>query len=279
MSVSILILTLNEELNLPRCLSSVSWCNDIVVLDSYSSDRTAQIAKDSKVRFAQRVFDDYASQRNYGLNQIKYQNPWVLMVDADEVVTEALADEINQLVVHANNDMSLYYMRRKDFFFGKWIKHSSGYPTWFGRLARTGKVVVKRAINEEYFSVGEKGFLREHLFHYPFDNGIHRWIEKHNYYSTMEAEIMEYEKANALRWIELISKDPVTRRKMIKAFVYRLPLRPLLIFFALFFMRGGFLDGRSGLTFCLLKTYYEFMINCKAKEIRIRKRGKTAKHG
>jgi glycosyltransferase involved in cell wall biosynthesis len=279
MHVSTLILTLNEELNLPRCLSSVAWCNDIVVLDSYSSDRTAQIAKDSKVRFAQRPFDDYASQRNFGLNQIKYQNPWVLMVDADEVVSKALADEINQSVTMAKNDITLYYMRRKDFFFGKWIKHSSGYPTWFGRLARIGKVVVKRTINEEYFTHGEKGFLKEHLFHYPCDNGIHRWIEKHNYYSTMEAEIMEYEKAKALRWIELVNKDPVARRKTIKAFVYRLPLRPLLIFFALFFMRGGFLDGRSGLTFCLLKTYYEFIINCKAREIRIRKNGKPDKHG
>ena len=275
MSVSILILTLNEELNLPRCLSSVSWCRDIVVLDSYSSDKTAQIAKKSKVRFTQRAFDDYASQRNYGLNQIEYQNPWVLMVDADEVVSPALADEINTLVNLKDNDMSLYYMRRKDFFLGKWIKHSSGYPTWFGRLARIGSVVVERAINEEYFCRGEKGFLKEHLFHYPFDNGIHRWIEKHNYYSTMEAEIMESEKAKDLRWIELVDKDPVIRRKMIKAFVYRLPLRPFLIFFALFIFRGGFLDGRPGLTFSLLKTYYEFMINCKAKEIRFRKNMKS----
>ena len=90
---------------------------------------------------------------------------------------------------------------------------------------------------------------------------------------------MEYEKAKALRWIELVNKDPITRRKTIKALVYRLPLRPLLIFFALFFMRGGFLDGRSGLTFSLLKTYYEFMINCKAKEIRARKIGNPSVHG
>ena len=83
MCVSTLILTFNEELNLPRCLASLSWCDDIVVLDSYSSDRTEQIANAAGVRFVQRTFDDYATQRNFGINQIDYKYPWILMIDAD----------------------------------------------------------------------------------------------------------------------------------------------------------------------------------------------------
>jgi glycosyltransferase involved in cell wall biosynthesis len=273
MSVSALILTLNEERNLPNCLSSLSWCKDIVVLDSYSSDKTEQIAKDAGVRFLQRHFDDYASQRNFGLNQINYQHPWVLMIDADEVVPEALAREIEKVVCTNKDNIALYYMRRKDFFFGKWIKHSSGYPTWFGRLARIGEVVVRRPINEEYYTTGRKGFLKEHLFHYPFNNGFHRWIDKHNQYSTMEANLLIDERAEKIRHIDVFSKDPAIKRKALKALVYRFPARPILIFFALFIIRGGFLDGRAGLTFSLLKAYYEFIINCKSREVKIRKKG------
>jgi glycosyltransferase involved in cell wall biosynthesis len=274
MCVSTLILTLNEETNLPNCLASLSWCEDIAVLDSYSSDRTEQVARDAGVRFFQRSFDDYATQRNFGLNQINYQNPWVLMVDADEVVPQALANEINKVVNSTEESITLYCMRRKDFFLGKWIKRSSGYPTWFGRLARVGDIVVKRPINEEYYTSGRKGFLKEHLFHYPFNNGFHRWIEKHNQYSKMEAEILANERYKELRWSGLFNPDPAIRRKTIKSIVYRLPGRPVLIFFALFILRGGLLDGQAGLTFCLLKAYYEFMIDCKVKEIEIRKKGR-----
>jgi glycosyltransferase involved in cell wall biosynthesis len=273
MCVSTLIITLNEEINLSNCLASLSWCEDIVVLDSYSSDRTEQVARDAGVRFFQRVFDDYASQRNYGLNQIDYRHPWVLMVDADEVVPQALANEINSVVKSSDENIALYFMRRKDFFLGKWIKHSSGYPTWFGRLARIGDVLVQRPINEQYYTSGRKGFLKKHLIHYPFNNGFHRWIEKHNQYSKMEANLLVNEKGKKMRWIDLYSRDPAIRRKTIKSLVYRLPCRPVFIFFILFIVRGGFLDGRAGLTYCLLKAYYEFIIDCKVKEIKIRQKG------
>ena len=249
---SALILTLNEMRNLPNCLESIKMCNDIVVLDSFSTDKTEKIAKEFGARFYQRKFDNYANQRNYGLKEIKYNNSWLLMVDAD--------------------DISLFYMRRKDFFHGKWIKHSSGYPSWFGRLMRIGDVTVRRSINEEYHTSGRKGFLKEHLMHYPFNNGIQRWIEKHNRYSQMEAEILEKGK-KAFSWRDAISKDPAARRRALKAVVYRLPGRPLLVFCALYIFRAGFLDGRAGLNFCLLKAFYEFLIDCKVREITFEKRG------
>ena len=271
--VSSLILTLNEERNLSNCLSSLSWCKDIVVLDSYSSDSTEQIARDAGVRFFQRSFDDYANQRNFGLNQISYKYPWVLMVDADEVVPKSLADEINRVVNLSDKKIALYYMRRKDFFIGKWLRRSSGYPTWFGRLVRIGEVVVQRPINEEYYTKGRKGFLTEHLLHYPFNNGFRRWIDKHNLYSTMEAKLLVNEKAQKIRSMDFFSKDPAIRRKALKSLVYRLPCRPVFIFFALFLIRGGFLDGRAGLTFSLLKAYYEFIIDCKVKELKMRNKG------
>ena len=268
-----LILTLNEESNLRRCLDSLSWCDDVVVLDSNSADRTVHIANEYGVRFIERPFDDYANQRNYGLNDIQYKNPWVLMVDADEEVSPDLASEIKLVLDHVKPEICLYRMRRKDYFFNKWIRHSSGYPTWFGRLARVGHVRVERAINEEYHTDGEIAYLEHHLLHYPFNKGFHAWFEKHNRYSTMEAAASSSREVNAVTFGDLVQSDPVERRKAIKSFVYSLPGRPILMFFALYFIRRGFLDGSPGLTYCMLRAIYEYMIDCKVKEMKLRRKG------
>ncbi len=272
MNVSVLILTLNEEMNLPRCLESLKWCDEVVVLDSYSSDQTAGIAASHNARFVQRAFDDYANQRNYGLNEIEYKHEWILMVDADEVVPQDLAEEIGSLT-DDNTNVAMYRMLRKDFFMGKWIKHSSGYPTWFGRLVRKGKVRVERAINEEYHTSGETGYLRGHLVHYPFNKGFQDWFNKHNRYSTMEARYLVSEGGGKRDLSGLFRADPVRRRKALKDLVYSIPVRPLLMFCGLYFLRFGFLDGGAGLRFCILRSLYEYMIDCKIKEIRLRDEG------
>jgi glycosyltransferase involved in cell wall biosynthesis len=272
MYISVLILTYNEEVNLPSCLKSLQWSNDIVVLDSLSTDQTQSIAAKYRTRVIQRKFDNYASQRNYGLNEINYTNPWLLMVDADEVVTPALAQEIKQVVQGGASNTFLYRMRRKDFFMGKWIKRSSGYPTWFGRLMKIGHVRVERSINEEYLTEGEIGYLKEHLHHYPFNKGFNAWLEKHNRYSTMEAELFVRKGLNNIRLRELLNRDPVLRRRSIKSIVYRLPGRPILVFISLYFFRGGFLDGKAGFRFCILRSIYEYFINLKVNELRRREK-------
>lgn len=269
MSISVLILTLNEEVNLPGCLASVGWCDDVVVFDSYSSDRTVAIAQAAGARVIQRVFDNYAAQRNAALDE-SYKYPWVLMVDADERVTPELIYEIQAQLVKQDSAVSLYRMRRKDMFMGRWIRHSSGYPTWFGRLARVGHVHVERAINEEYQTDGSVGLLQEHLLHYPFNKGFSSWLEKHNRYSSMEANLFENGGKTHSNVRDLFNRDPVAQRKAIKSFVYRLPGRPLLVFLVLYILRGGFLEGRAGFIYCVLKTFYEFMINCKVTENQLR---------
>ena len=273
MTISVLILTLNEEKNLPICLPSLDWCDDVVVLDSYSTDKTVELAQKAGARFFKRRFDNYAAQRNYGLNEIAYKHDWLLMVDGDEAVSSELVAEMKKVVESDNKDTSIYRMRRKDFFLGKWIKRSSGYPTWFGRLMKIGHVRVERSINEEYVTDGEIGYLQEHLYHYPFNKGFSAWIEKHNRYSTMEAELLVQNSVNKPSVKELGSKDPALRRRAIKSFVYRLPGRPLLMFIALYFFRGGILDGKAGFTFCTLRAIYEYMINLKVRELR--RRGKN----
>lgn len=268
MTISVLILTLNEEKNLPICLPSLDWCDDVVVLDSYSTDKTEELAQKAGARFVQRRFDNYAAQRNYGLNDIKYKHDWLLMVDADEAVPAELVTEMGRMVASCAVDTTIFRMRRKDHFLGKWIKRSSGYPTWFGRLIKIGRVQVEREINEEYVTDGKVEFLTEHLHHYPFNKGITSWFDKHNRYSSMEAKLLIDGGFALPSFSDFTSKDPTDRRRAIKGLIYRLPGRPFAMFIALYIFRGGILDGSAGLTFCLLRAYYEFMINCKVAELR-----------
>ena len=268
--ISVLILTKNEELNLPRCLESLKWCDDVVVLDSFSDDLTEDVAKSHGARFIQREFDDYASQRNFGLNDIEYKYPWLLMVDADEEVPPELVEEFKTMLREAGEALSMVRIRRKDYFQGRWIRHSSGYPTWFGRLLRIGRVRIERAVNEEYVTDGKVVAAKGHLNHYPFNKGFESWFEKHNRYSTMEAGLVDKMGMAALKVDDLFSRDPVKRRRVVKALIYRMPFRQLIIFVALYVFRGGFLEGRAGFQFCVLKSIYEYMIVCKIKEKKLR---------
>src|SRR5208282_3383395 len=186
-SVSICILTLNEETNLADCIDSCAWSDDIVVFDSLSVDRTKEIALAKGARVIERAFDNYAAQRNAALMEVCYKHPWVLMVDADERVPEDLAREVEARVAVADADTVMFRIRRRDFFLGQWLKRSSGYPTWFGRLVRLGRVRVAREINEEYLADGRIRYLDAHLHHFPFNKGIAYWFERHNRYSSMGA--------------------------------------------------------------------------------------------
>lgn len=272
--VSVIVLTFNEQANIGRCLDSVAWCDDVVVLDSHSTDATREIAAAKGARVEVRVFDNYANQRNHALKAISYKHPWVLMLDADEVVPDELRQELQSVLACDTADVTLYRLRRKDYFMGTWLKHSTNYASlWFGRVMRLGRVWVERTINEEYHTDGATRDLRSALVHYPFNNGLNAWVDKHNRYSSMEAGLIVSGGGRAWRWGELFAGDPVIRRKALKALVYSLPGRPLLMFFGRYLVAGGILDGRAGLMFCLLKTWYEYLIDCKVRELRRRAQG------
>jgi glycosyltransferase involved in cell wall biosynthesis len=271
-NVSILILTLNEEANLAECIDSCAWSDDIVVFDSMSQDRTLEIAKSKGVKVLQRRFDNYAAQRNAALTTVEYKHPWVLMVDADERVPPKLAAEIESAVAGAGADIAMYRFRRKDFFFGKWLRRSSGYPSWFGRLVRLGRVRVEREVNEEYIADGRVEHLSEHLHHYPFNKGIAYWFERHNRYSTMEAIAKLRQSNGRIELRAIFSGDPIDRRRALKQLLYRMPLRPLIVFFYLYIIRLGILDGRAGFHFSRMRAAYEMLIDLKVIETRRRQR-------
>jgi glycosyltransferase involved in cell wall biosynthesis len=272
-SVSVLILTLNEEINVADCIDSCASSDDIVVFDSKSVDRTQEIARAKGARVVEREFDNYAAQRNAALTSVAFRHPWVLIVDADERVPADLSTEILAFVANPPVDATLCFVRRRDFLYGRWIKRSGGYPTWFGRLLKVGHCWVERSINEEYHTSGETVRLRGHLDHYPFNKGFSEWIAKHNRYSSSEAALMVSRTPHRFHWRDLLTNNPQVRRTALKSLVYSSPGRPLLMFIFLYIVRGGFLEGRAGLTFSLLRVWYEFMIDCKVRELRRRERG------
>ena len=267
MNISILILTKNEEINIERCIESVSWSDDIVVFDSFSDDRTVELAEKLGARVIQRKFDNYANQRNVAL-ALEYKNDWIFMADADECVSPALHDEIERVIRDVPQTVSMFQMLRKDYFFGRWIRHASGYPTWFGRLVRRGEVTVEREINEEYHTQGEIRTLQEHLIHYPFAKGIAYWFERHNRYSTMEALALIQEIEEKFKIRDLFSNKPTIRRKSLKQLGYRLPGRPFIVFLYLYFFRLGLVYGLPGLRYSIMRSMYEYMIDLKVAELR-----------
>lgn len=153
--ISAFVLTYNEENIIGQCISALDFVDELIVFDSFSSDNTVSIAREKGAKVIQRSFDNFANQRNEALKAVSRDSEWVLMVDADEIVSTGLKDEIIRITSVPDNPCSLYFVRRKDIFQGRWIRFSSGYPTWFGRLFRNRQVEVRRAINEEYHTSGK----------------------------------------------------------------------------------------------------------------------------
>ncbi len=267
MNISVLILTLNEEKNLSRCLESVAWSDDIVVFDSFSSDRTVEIARRAGARVIQRRFDSEAAQRAASL-RVPFKHPWVYNPDADEVATTELRDEMRAVTADLSRPEVAWRVRRKDMFMGRWLRHCSLYPTWLVRLFRPEAIRFERSINLRYLVDGPEGRLCGHMIHYSFEKGIEAWFEKHNQYSSAEArEMLAVLRDGGAGWRDLASRDPVARRRALKDLSFRLPFRPALRFSYMYFARLGFLDGLPGLTYCRLLAIYEYLIGLKAKEI------------
>lgn len=271
--VSVLILTLNEESNLPACLESVKWCADIVVFDSFSTDRTVEIARAGGARVIQRKLDNWAAHQNWAMENIPFKHDWVFYLDADERMTPELRAEIEMLAHSPEERRVAFYGGRKNFFMGKWIKHSMP-PSLIMRFFKPAKVRFERLVNPTPVIDGEHGYLSHHFLHYNFSKGITEWFDKHNKYSLLEAmEGLKLLDDQAGQQPSMLSRDPALRRKALKNFSFRLPHRPLIKFAYLCFAKRGFLDGAAGITYCALQAIYEYMIVLKIRELRRKQRG------
>jgi glycosyltransferase involved in cell wall biosynthesis len=280
MSISVLILTRNEERDLPGCLRSVAWCDDIHVYDSLSTDATVDIAQAFGAAVAVRPGQQQgqlfgggeAEHRNWGLRNIRFKYPWVLQLDADERVTPELAAQLQRLAA-APGDAVAYRIRRRDFFMGRWLKHVQTSPFYI-RFFKPSCVSYQRLINPVSVVDGPVAETSGYLDHFPFSKGMEHWLSRHNAYSTLEAkQIManRQDGGGEFRFAKaFLARDFNERRYHQKELFYRLPARPLLKFLILYVGKRGFLDGSAGFTYACLQSIYEYFICLKTRELSAR---------
>lgn len=270
--ISILILTKNEEQDLPGCLESVKWSDDIHLFDSYSDDGTVEIAEKFGATITKRHFDNWSAHQNWGLANIPFKHPWVFYIDADERMTAELAENI-QRIVKKPGDYVAFRFERRDFLMGQWLKHVQPQKLSL-RLFRPEKMRYERLVNPVSVVDGPIGFVEGYHDHFPFSKGFSHWFTRHNSYSSLEAAQIKKNQDNKESfsiWKAFFEKDFHKRRFHQKELFYRLPMRPFIKFFFLYFIKKGFLDGRAGLTYALLQSIYEYMIVLKVRELEIKK--------
>ena len=267
--ISVLILTRNESADLPACLASIAFSDDIHVLDSHSTDSTVAIAQAAGAHVHLRAFDGYAAQRNAGL-AIPFMHPWLLILDADERPTPALAAELQRIAQADPAAISGYRLRRRDYLFNTWLKHAQISPFYI-RFVRPTCARYTREINEVLEVEGSVADLEHPLDHFPFSKGIAHWVAKHNQYSTMEAQLIHAQAGLTNPSLRTALRDPDfhTRRLHQKAIFYKLPARPLLKWLYMVVLRGAILDGPAGLTYATLQSIYEYLITLKTHELRM----------
>jgi glycosyltransferase involved in cell wall biosynthesis len=270
MSISVLILTKNEEQDLPGCLASVTgWCDDVHVFDSFSFDRTLEIAQAAGCIITQRKFDNWSAHQNWGLANIAFKHPWVLYIDADERVSPELKDSV-LAAGRADAVESAFRIRRRDFFTdGTWLKHAQISPFYL-RLFRPSKMRYERLVNPVSIVDGSIGEIGGFLDHYPFSKGVGFWIERHIKYADLEAKTIRANRAQGVEFSLIkafTAKEFSVKRYHQKELFYRLPFRPLIKFCYMFFARCAFLDGRAGITYACLQSIYEYFIVLKQREL------------
>jgi glycosyltransferase involved in cell wall biosynthesis len=265
--ISVLVLTKNEEQDLPGCLASVSWSDDVQVLDSMSADRTVEIAREYGAQVTQRAFDNWAAHQNWALANLRFRHPWVFYIDADERVTPALRESM-LAAVRMPGEMVAFRVERRDFLMGTWLRHVQ-VSAFYMRLFRPEKMRYERLVNPVSLPDGPVGTVSGYLDHFPFSKGISQWITRHNSYSTLEAQQILANRRGvpeASVMAALFEKDFHRRRYHQKEIFYRLPGRPFAKFLLLYFVKLGFLDGHAGLTYSVLQSIYEYFIVLKTRE-------------
>ena len=272
--VSVIVPVRQEAANLPRCLDCVKWADEIFVVDSHSTDATAEIAAAHGARVVQFDFNGtWPKKKNWALEHLPLRNEWVFILDADEVLPPEAEQEFARAVADAGN-VAGYWINRRFMFMGKWLRHSY-YPNWnlrlfrhaLGRYEKLTDLDTQSGDNEVHEHVivnGPTGRLRCEMDHYAFPS-VEVFVEKHNRYSNWEARVSAERKLSGTD--ARISSDAVGFRRKLKEFSQHLPFRPLLRFLYIYVWQKGFLDGREGYYFARLHGFYEFLSVAKTYEL------------
>ncbi|MDJ0744187.1 MAG: glycosyltransferase family 2 protein [Xenococcaceae cyanobacterium MO_167.B27] len=278
--VSVLIPAKNEELNLPACLESVAVADEVFIVDSQSEDRSLEIAAQYGAKVVQFHFNGrWPKKKNWSLENLPFRNDWVLIVDCDERITPESWLEIAEVI--KNPQFQGYYINRKVFFLGKWIRFGGKYPDWnlrlfqhkLGRYENLNTEDIPNTgdneVHEHVILQGKVGYLKEDMLHIDFRD-IYQWLARHNRYSNWEARvyynILTGKDESGTIGANLFG-DAVQRKRFLKKIWVRLPFKPLLRFILFYFIRLGFLDGRAGYIYGRLLSQYEYQIGVKLYEL------------
>lgn len=272
--VSVMIPTLNEASNLPRCLDHLQWADEVVIVDSGSTDDTVKIAEAYGAKVVNFKWNGlWPKKKNWALREAPFKHEWILIVDADEWITPELAEEVRE-VLRSPRHVG-YYINRKFIFMGRWIKHCGYYPSWNLRLIKRGYGEYEQLtgigntgsgdneVHEHVIANGTVGYLNEDMLHFAFPN-IHTFMEKHNRYSNWEAAV-QFRKADTT---SAAIGEKLSKRRRLKNFSRYLPFRPTLRFLYAYIWKGGFLDGQPGYIFCRLLSIYEYLSVAKYTELK-----------
>jgi glycosyltransferase involved in cell wall biosynthesis len=272
--VSIIVPVRNEAANLPRCLECVQWAAEIFVVDSHSTDQTAEITEAYGAKVVQFDFNGtWPKKKNWALENLPFKNEWVFILDADEVLPPE-AEQVFTVAIADAGEIAGYWINRRFMFMGKWLRHSY-YPNWnlrlfrhaLGRYEKLTDADTRSGDNEVHEHVivqGPTGRLRCEMDHYAFPT-VEVFVEKHNRYSNWEARVSADRQLSGSS--AQISSGHVERRRKLKQLSQRLPFRPLLRFLYIYVWQKGFLDGREGYYFARLHALYEFLSVAKTYEL------------
>ncbi len=242
--ISGIIICRNEETNIEDCIKSILWCDEVIVVDSFSSDRTIDIAKKHTDKIFQNEWKGFAEQRRFALSKVNYD--WVFSLDADERCTKELEDEIKDLMSSENISENGFKIPRKSFFLDRWVRHGGWYPNYQLRLFRKDKVRVSdRLVHESYIAAGSTRELRNNILHYTVIS-LTDFVIKINNYSNLSA------------------LEKINKKKIGFIDIY---LMPRLAFFQQYILKGNFLDGMPGLMVSKFHMMTKLLNNMKIWEI------------
>ncbi len=279
--VSVLIPAKNEQVNLPACLTSLSKADEIFVVDSQSNDNSVEIAQSYGANVVQFKFNGHwPKKKNWSLDNLPFRNEWVLIVDCDERITPELWEEIEQAI--QQDEYTGYYLNRRVFFLGKWIRYGGKYPDWNLRLFKHKKGRYENLhtedipntgdneVHEHVILQGKVGYLKNDMLHEDFRD-LYHWLERHNRYSNWEARvyynILTGEDDSGTIGANLFG-DAVQRKRFLKKVWVHLPFKPFLRFVLFYIIQRGFLDGKAGYIYGRLLSQYEYQIGVKLYELR-----------
>ncbi len=266
LTISAIILTYNEERHIRECLESVTWCDEIWVVDSFSTDRTLEISREYTDSIVQHPFEDFAKQRNWALDNLPLTGEWVLFVDADESVPEGLAQEIQQRLGADKGRYAGYYIAGEQYFWREPLHFGTAAPDYHLKLFRrdAGRYSEEKIVHESLRLDGEIGFMK-HPRRVIAKENLREYIDRVNWYSNLEAirmftagEEIFSPRHPSYTWVNQFLKH-----------IFRyLPLKPVAMFIFVYVLRQGFRDGYRGLLYAVMESFYVFASYAKLWEIR-----------